>query len=163
MRNGIPVFVVVVVITLATLVIRGFFKSSSQSLKTEIVSNQVLLEAYPSWQKLAVSPESWVGKEIDVEGWLYVQLGEAGQIGEIYLFETLEFLRSGVPHRSLKLSREDVYREFGEENFTEKIKALRNKCISLTGIFKFPKSSYHLGEVVGPLTLKSSPYDVVAD
>jgi hypothetical protein len=141
----------------------GFFWRHVRTTEFQKPHDQIFLEEAASWQKLAVFPERWLGKNIQLEGWLYVQLGEGGAVGDIYLYETLEFLRAGIPSRSLNLSKEALYEAVGPQNPIPKVKLFRNKCISLSGKFEFPKNPYNLGDIDGPISLKASPYDVVAD
>ena len=115
-----------------------------------------------SWQVMAVEPNKCIDAEINLEGWLYMQEGVEGKVGDLYLFESSEALKYGLKSRSIKIDKKSVFALFGGESVAlPKLKQLKGSLIVIRGIFQISVDSYFLGEIKEVDKLENNPYDLL--
>ena len=106
------------------------------------------------WPKLSVTPRNWVGKQVELGGWIKFKFGNPG-IAAIHLFDSSESMRMGLYRRGVEISTIgfDAFAEQGDQP-ADIAKSIDGKCVVVTGRFGPGPSTYTLGTLNGPLQIR---------
>ena len=124
------------------------------------LANKNLIEAWLDdqdhacdWPKLSLTPRNWLGKSVELGGWVYFKFGKPGIAG-IYLYDNPESMRMHLSRRCVEISVDGfdalVERDKRPADFAM---SLNGKCVIITGRFGPGPSTFTLGTLNDPLVI----------
>jgi hypothetical protein len=116
------------------------------------------------WHKLGANPDSWIGKRIDLEGWLYVTTDSSGEVVRVALYDDPDSRKMRLHRRGVEIPADQLLKVFPEQRMkpTAACMRLNGACVEITGTFRQTFNIDVIGILDGPILLKILPDQEVA-
>ena len=109
------------------------------------------------WDKIRSNPSKWLDQDVELEGWLQVQVDATGKVYDVSLRETFDSLRYEFTRRSVELSRVDFLKGVSSEEIESHAIAIMmsGRPVKITGKFDGTPYDGLLGTITGDIKVES--------